>query len=95
MGPSEWVVLERDRLRIACAATAMAAAQAHRTLGRGEDALAMARRAIALEPMRDSGWTLLVEIQQDMGDRTAAEVTRREFRRMREELDVDGLLTRP
>jgi DNA-binding SARP family transcriptional activator len=89
MGPSEWVVLERDRIRIACAATAMAAAQAHRTLGRAEDALRMARRAISLEPLRDSGWTLLAKIQEDMGDRTAAEVTRREFRRVREELDVD------
>jgi DNA-binding SARP family transcriptional activator len=89
-GPSEWVVGERDRLRLACAGAADAAARAHQRLGQLADALRLARRALMLEPMRDSAWSLLAQIQDGMGDLTAAEVTRREFRRVSHELEVDA-----
>ncbi len=89
IGPSEWVVAERERLRLACSGAADSAARAHRHLGQLQDALRLARRALMVEPMRDSAWSLLAQIQEGMGDRTAAEMTRREFRKVTLELEVD------
>lgn len=86
VGPCEWVLAERDRLQLACAATAAAAARIHLSRGEHADALSVARRAVALEPMRDSTWALLSEIQESMGDSFAAEATRRQYRLMCDDL---------
>jgi two-component SAPR family response regulator len=75
-GPAEWVVGERDRLRLAAASAACSAAD----LARGrrssehppEVALAWARRATELDPLRQSAWKLLAEVQSEMGDDAAA-----------------------
>ncbi len=77
-GPADWVVGERDRLRVAAASAAYTAARLSLALRAPEEALTVARRATALDPLRDSAWGLLADVQARMGDFTAAEATRRE-----------------
>ena len=77
VGPAEWVVEERDRLRVAAATAAFDAGRLALTLRRLEQALAAARTATALDPLRDSAWALLAEVQTRMGDVTAAAATLR------------------
>jgi two-component SAPR family response regulator len=77
-GPAEWVVAERDRLRVAAAETAYAAGRLSLRLRPPPEALALARRATELDPLRDSAWGLLAEVQERMGDRGSAAATRRE-----------------
>ncbi len=79
-GPAEWVVSERDRLRVAAANTAFAAARVSLGIRTAADALPMAHRVTEIEPLRDSGWQLLAEIQEIMGDFSSAAATRREHR---------------
>ena len=67
-GPAEWVVAERERLRVAAATAAYTAAQLSLRLRAPAEALPLARRATVLDPLRDSAWALLAEIQERMGD---------------------------
>ena len=77
-GPAEWVVAERDRLRVAAAGAAYSAGRLSLRLRQPADALALGRRATELDPLRDSAWALLAEVQERMGDRGSAAATRRE-----------------
>jgi len=77
-GPVEWVVADRDRLRVAAATAAYSAGQLCLSLRTPAEALPLARRAIELDALRDSAWLLLAEIQQRMGDLGSAAATRRE-----------------
>ena len=77
-GPAEWVVAERDRLRVAAAGAAYSAGRLSLRLRTPADALPLARRATELDPLRDSAWALLAEIQERMGDLGSAAATRRE-----------------
>ena len=53
-------------------------------------ALPWARRATELEPLRDSAWTLLAEVQTRMGDVRAAAATRREHALVTAEAALPG-----
>lgn len=77
-GPAEWVVAERDRLRVAAASAAYSAGRLILRLRSPEEALPAARRATELDPLRDSAWALLAEVQTQMGDVGSARATRRE-----------------
>jgi DNA-binding SARP family transcriptional activator len=77
-GPAEWAVGERDRLRVAAATAAYSAGQLSLRLRTPADALSLARRATELDPLRDSAWALLAEVQERMGDLGSAAATRRE-----------------
>jgi len=77
-GPAEWVVGERDRLRVAAATAAYSAGQLSLRLRTPADALPLARRATELDPLRDSAWAMLAEVQERMGDLGSAAATRRE-----------------
>ena len=78
VGPAEWVVAERDRLRVAAANAAYSAGQLSLRLRTPADALPLVRRATVLDPLRDSAWALLAEVQERMGDLGSAAATRRE-----------------
>ena len=78
VGPAEWVVAERDRLRVAAAGAAYSAGRLSLRLRQPADALALGRRATELDPLRDSAWALLADVQERMGDRGSAAATRRE-----------------
>jgi DNA-binding SARP family transcriptional activator len=82
VGPAEWVLPERERLRLAAADAAVQVA----SLARDAEALRAAHRAVELDPLRDSSWSLLAGLQYDQGDPTAATATRREHARVCAEL---------
>lgn len=82
VGPAEWVLAERDRLRLAAAGAALGIAGQTR----GNEAVRAAQRAVELDPLRDSSWLLLAELQDSAGDPTAAAATRREHARVYAEL---------
>jgi two-component SAPR family response regulator len=77
-GSAEWVVTERERLRVAAAGAAYSAAQLSLRWKTPRDAAPLARRATELDPLRDSAWALLAEVQERMGDLCSAAATRRE-----------------
>ena len=78
VGPAEWVVAERERLRVVAANTAYSAAHLSLLHRPPAEALPLARRATILDPLRDSAWALLAETQELMGDLGSAAATRRE-----------------
>jgi DNA-binding SARP family transcriptional activator len=85
-GPDEWVVAERDRLKVGAATAAYAVSSLGLRLGAPQEALQAAHRAIELDPLRDSAWALLAEVQTRMGDVSAAAATRRAHAALTEEL---------
>jgi DNA-binding SARP family transcriptional activator len=86
-GAAEWVVGERDRLRLAAASAAHTLA---RRLASADAAAAVeaARRALELDAYRDSTWRLLVELHETTGDQAAAHATRERHRKILEDLGV-------
>jgi DNA-binding SARP family transcriptional activator len=86
-GPAEYVVADRERLRLAAAAAAAALAQDSRTLGHPRQALAAARLSVQLDRFSDLGWELLVELHQQAGDNSAAERARQEHAQAQAELE--------
>jgi DNA-binding SARP family transcriptional activator len=84
VGPAEWVLPERERLRLAAADAAVQVA----SLARDAEALRAAHRAVELDPLRDSSWSLLAGLQHDQGDPTAAAATRREHAKVCAELEA-------
>jgi DNA-binding SARP family transcriptional activator len=88
MGPAEWVLEERARLRSLAARTAFAAAELAGELGDLDAGRAAAARSVELVPSRDTGWALLADLHERQGDLSAAAVARREHRRVRAELGL-------
>jgi DNA-binding SARP family transcriptional activator len=86
-GPAEFVVPERERLRLDAAAAGTGAAQDAATLGLARDALAAARFSVHLDPFQDLGWQLLADLYEATGDGSAAEQARRDHARARDELE--------
>ena len=82
VGPAEWVVEERNRLRLLAASVGSAAARDALAAGELRTAIDAARRSVALDPYHDSSWQLVVEINERLGDQTAAAVARREQARV-------------
>ena len=86
-GPAEYVVVDRERLRLAAAAAAGAMAQDGRALGHHRQALAAARLSVQLDRFQDLAWQLLVELHEESGDGSAAALARREHAQAQAELD--------
>jgi two-component SAPR family response regulator len=86
LGPTDWVVDERERLRLATSTAAIEAARLRRGDGQVVAALRCVRRATELDPWSDTAWRLLAEIQDAAGDPTAAAVTRARHAEVRAEL---------
>lgn len=84
VGAADWVLAERDRYRVAAADAAVQVAG----LAADTQALRAAQRAVELDPLRDSSWLLLADLQEEQGDPTAAAATRREHQRICAELDA-------
>jgi DNA-binding SARP family transcriptional activator len=78
VGPAEWVVEERARLRLLAAEVASEAARDALVADDLRTALDAARRSVALDPYHDSSWELVVKICEQLGDHSAAAVARRE-----------------
>jgi DNA-binding SARP family transcriptional activator len=86
-GAAEWVVADRDRLRLAAASAAETLA---RRLAEADAAAAVeaARRSLELDAYRDSTWRLLVHLHETRGDQAAAHATRERHKKVLEELGV-------
>jgi DNA-binding SARP family transcriptional activator len=96
VGPAEWVVEERDRLRTVAAGVGATAAELALEHGELAAGIRAAQRSIEIDPYHDHSWTLLAELHERRGDRSAAAVTRREHARVHADLglvDVDSVGT--
>ena len=82
VGPAEWVVEERTRLRLLAAEVGSEAARDALAADDLRTALEAARRSVALDPYHDSSWQLIVEICERIGDHSAAAIARREQARV-------------
>ncbi len=91
VGPAEWVLADRERLRLTAAEAARGVAGLSADTA---DAVRAAQRAIELDPLRDSSWLLLAELQDRLGDPTAAAATMREHARVTAELSPAPACTR-
>jgi DNA-binding SARP family transcriptional activator len=90
VGPAEWVVEERTRLRLLAAEVGSQAARNALAADDLRTALEAARYSVALDPYHDSSWRLVVEICERLGDHSAAAVARRDQQRVWVDL---GLIT--
>lgn len=88
VGPADWVVEERDRLRLRAAMVATASAAVAVELGEHSVALDLSRRSVALDPHHDPAWRLLIDCYERLGDLSAAAVARAEHQRIWDELGL-------
>jgi DNA-binding SARP family transcriptional activator len=88
-GPAEYVVGERDRLRVLAATAAATLAQEYRALGQLRPALAAARQSVQLDRYQDLAWELLADLHRDAGDDSAAARARREHAAAQAELELE------
>ena len=88
VGPADWVVQERERLRGVAAGAGAHAARLALGLGSLAVAVRAAQRSIELDPYHDRPWDLLVDALERMGDHSAAAVARREHSRTCAELGI-------
>jgi DNA-binding SARP family transcriptional activator len=96
-GSAEWVVAERERLRLAAASAGEQLARAEAAAGDIGAAVEQARRALSLDSYRDSTWRLLLELHERAGDLSAAHAVRRQYEKILAELGAvieDGILSR-
>ncbi|WP_448612547.1 AAA family ATPase [Modestobacter sp. URMC 112] len=77
-GPAEWVVGERDRLRVQVAGAARELAEDCLVLGDLRAGIEAARRSLELDAFQDAAWHLLADLHQRAGDRAAAAHARRQ-----------------
>jgi ATP/maltotriose-dependent transcriptional regulator MalT len=82
VGPAEWVVAERERLRVGVARIGAEAARLANQLNDLDTALRAVQRSLQLDPFHDPSWALLAELHERLGDHSAAEMTRREHARV-------------
>ena len=66
-GPAEYLIADRERLRLAAATAAVALAQDCRLLGETRRALAAARLSVQLDRFQDLAWELLASIARGIG----------------------------
>ncbi len=71
----DWVLEQRDVLRRECVQLCDRAAAGWREADDLEQAAALAQRRVRLEPLEESGYRLLMELQSGLGDRGAAMTT--------------------
>jgi DNA-binding SARP family transcriptional activator len=88
VGPAEWVIEERDRLRLLAASTAADAARQAARAGDLATGIRAARRSIDLDPYNDPAWRLLITLQQRAGDHSGAQISHRGHARVRADLGL-------
>ena len=85
-GPAEWVVAERERLRLAAADAGERLARAEAAAGNIDAAVEQVRRTLSIDAYRDTAWRLLVQLHERAGDLSAAHTVRRQHRQVLAEL---------
>jgi DNA-binding SARP family transcriptional activator len=87
-GSADWVVAERERLRLAAADAGERLARAEAAADDIGAAVEQARLALSLDTYRDSTWRLLIQLHEQAGDLSAAHAARRQYRKVLAELEV-------
>jgi DNA-binding SARP family transcriptional activator len=87
-GPAEWVVRERDRVRLRTAAACARLAELHLLGGDLEACADAARRGVEIDPCADASWRLLIRSCDRLGDSAAAARARRGYVDMLRDLGV-------
>jgi len=72
-GAAEWVVTERERLRLAAAAAAEALARCLSEDGDLAEAIEAVRTCLRVDPYRDNAWRLLIELHSRAGNVASAQ----------------------
>ena len=85
-GSAEWVVTERERLRLAAADAGEQLARTEAAAGNLAAAVEQARQALSFDAYRDSAWRLLIQLHERAGDLSAAHAVRRQYGRILAEL---------
>jgi DNA-binding SARP family transcriptional activator len=88
VGPADWVVEDRDRLRLSAAGLAATAAADASALADHDAAIDLARRSVTLDACHDPAWRLLIATYETVGDLSAAAVARTDHRRVWDDLGV-------
>ena len=88
VGPADWVVEDRERLRLLAAGLAAAAAADAVSVADHGAAIDLARRSVTLDACHDPAWRLLIETYEHIGDLSAAAVARADHRRVWDDLGV-------
>jgi DNA-binding SARP family transcriptional activator len=85
-GPAEYVVADRERLRMTAVKLSLDLAHDLATAGALQDAAAEARRTLHLDRYCDAAWRLLAETLDQIGDQSAATHVRLEHEQISAEL---------
>jgi DNA-binding SARP family transcriptional activator len=87
-GSAEWVVGERERLRLAAADAGERLARAEAAVGNVGAAVEQVRRTLAFDTYRDTAWQLLVQLHEKTGDLSAAHAVRQQHHKVLAELGL-------
>lgn len=79
VGPAEWVVGERRRLRVLASEVTGALAQAELGLGRAHAASEAARHSLELDEYQDASWRVLIAAYREAGSTAAADQAQRQY----------------
>jgi DNA-binding SARP family transcriptional activator len=88
VGPAEWVLEERERLRLDAAAAAVALADLQRIEGDYAAAIRAAEWAIRIDATRDHAWRILLQVHALRGDIAGVERTRRRYAGVLDDLGI-------
>jgi DNA-binding SARP family transcriptional activator len=87
-GPAEWVVGNRERMRLQAAEAGRLLAELLLARGDTDAAAAAAERSVQLDPYRDSSWRLLISAREQTGDLAASSQARRAYQEVLDSLSV-------
>ncbi|ANJ25715.1 BTAD domain-containing putative transcriptional regulator [Agromyces aureus] len=88
-GPAEWAVGARERYRHRAGEAASSLAHLHSHFGDTKAAVAVARRAVEIDPWLDDSWRTLVTMHDRAGDVIAARRAEEGYRSMRTALESE------
>ena len=87
-GSADWVVPERERLRLRAAAACARLAELHVVGGDLDAGVTVARRGVEIDPCADASWRILIHACDRLGDSAAAARARRDYAEMLQDLGV-------
>jgi DNA-binding SARP family transcriptional activator len=87
-GPTEWAEAIRERCRTEGAAAGLQIAERARSAGDPSSAALVCSDTVVIDRYLDPAWRLLIAVQDQSGDGAAAELTRRRYEEVLDELGV-------
>ena len=87
-GPTEWAEAIRERCRVEAASAGLQIAERARSAGDPSSAALVCADTVMIDRYLDPAWRLLIALQDQSGDGAAAELTRRRYEEVLDELGV-------